>query len=695
MEKTQKQPVKSRLDAARQRQAGRAHHDSGFARVCWQGSLTAALGLLTAAAASAQSLGEDDYLAGEVPVVLTATRLQQSLHDVPGSMTVLDRDTIRRSGARDVAELLRLVPGYMVGGLNGAHPSVAYHAPLDDYGLRNLVLIDGRSVYSSFFLGDTHRGMMSILPEDIERIEVLRGANSAAYGANAMFGIINIITRHSADARGAEAQLSVGSADLRDARIGLSWGDADRAHRLSLAQREDSGFAGAFDNRRLRVLDWRSDIRPAAGQDLMLRAGASDLRSGRGATTEAADPERTVGWSDWFLQGRWQRQLEGDGQLQVSADFTQEDYSDYSYIRNYPLSAKILVDVPLDYSSLSQRANMELQHTVRLDHDLRGVWGLGWKQEKARSRSLFNTDEAVGFDEKRLFGHLEWRPTERWTGNAGFFMGDHSHSGSYLAPRLMLNHHFTPDHTLRFGINRSFRSNSLLEFRGDIRYDLSPYKLPALRYWAGNPDIRPEQLDSREISYFGQFRPLQLTVDVRAFHERMTDGISYRESTKAEMANGAARRVFANRLDLTVHGIEYQLSWNPRPGSRVSWQQSFTQLDWDDPARNAALENQPPARASTLAWWQQLPQGFDLALIWHERSSMTWGKGKLNYGSGIGDRLLPAASRIDLRLAKPWRIQGRRAEWALTVQALEGEYAEIDADYRFKRRAFLTLKLEH
>ncbi|MDD2728139.1 TonB-dependent siderophore receptor [Malikia sp.] len=637
----------------------------------------AALALLTVMgdAARAQSLTEDDYLA-ELPVVLTASRLQQSLHDAPGSMTVIDRDQIRRTGARDVAELLRLVPGYMVGGFNGAHPVASYHAPLDEYGMRNLVLIDGRSAYSSFFLGDTHRGMMSVLPEDIERVEVLRGANSAAYGANAMFGVINIITRHTADSLGAEAQVSVGSADLRDARVSLGFGDEKASHRLSFGQREDSGYAVAFDDRRLRVLDWRTDLRPAADQDLMLRAGASDLQSGRGYGDTPGDPERTVQWREWFLQGRWQRQLEGEGQLQLSADFTQEDYADVSHHLAYK---KVL----LDYGSRGQRANLELQHTLVPRPDLRAVWGLGWKQEQAQSRPLFYTDESVEYRESRLFGHLEWRPTERWTANAGAFLGDHSHSGTYVAPRLMLNHHFTPDHTLRFGINRSMRTNSLLEFAGDIRYDLSPYKLGQLRYWSGNPDIRPERLDSREVSYLGQFRPLHLTVDVRAYNERLKDGISYSE------AYSTAQRVFDNLLDLTVRGVEYQLSWEPRHGTRLQWQQSFSELEWADPVKNDTANHKPPGRASTLAWSQQLPSGYDLMLMRHERGEMTWDRDERDH-----DRLLPAASRIDLRLAKHWRIGSKKAEAALTVQALDGDHLDTRQSFQFQRRAFLTLRLE-
>lgn len=85
---------------------------------------------------------------------------------------------------------------------------------------------------------------------------------------------------------------------------------------------------------------------------------------------------------------------------------------------------------------------------------------------------------------------------------------------------------------------------------------------------------------------------------------------------------------------------------------------------------------------------QQLPRGFDLALMWYERTQMTWDKDTI-------DRMLPAASRVDLRLARNWRFDGRKAELALTVQALNGEQQESRTDFLFKRRTFLTLKLEH
>ncbi|MDP2133098.1 MAG: Plug domain-containing protein [Sulfuritalea sp.] len=136
--------------------------------------------LLNASAAlQAQEVSEKDYF-DDLPVVLSVSRLAQPLHDVPGSVTVLDRETIRRSGAREVAEVLRLVPGFLFTSRNGANPQASYHSGMDVFGSRMQVYVDGRSLYSSFLFGDTHIGLRGIILEDIERIEVLRGSNSAS-----------------------------------------------------------------------------------------------------------------------------------------------------------------------------------------------------------------------------------------------------------------------------------------------------------------------------------------------------------------------------------------------------------------------------------------------------------------------------------------------------------------------------------
>ncbi len=182
--------------------------------------------------ASATELSEQDYFS-ELPTVLTVSRLAQPLSETPGAVTIIDRETIRRSGARELADVLRLVPGYLVSGYNGANPSASYHAPLDDFGIRNLVLVDGRPVYSAYYFGGTSRGMMGVLLEDIERIEVLRGSNSAAYGANAMFGVINVITRNTADSHGVEVSATSGEGGINDNHARIGWGNENASFRLS------------------------------------------------------------------------------------------------------------------------------------------------------------------------------------------------------------------------------------------------------------------------------------------------------------------------------------------------------------------------------------------------------------------------------------------------------------------------------
>ena len=160
-----------------------------------------------AAAQLPEPLSEKDFFT-EMPIVLSVSRLPQRLDDTPGAVTLLDRDMIRLSGARDVADLLRLVPGFQTStSFETGAPLVSYHGGFDSYSARIQVLVDGRSTYSPYLFGGVGPGLQAVALEDIERIEVLRGSNSAAYGARAMLGVINIVTRHTLDTQGAQASL--------------------------------------------------------------------------------------------------------------------------------------------------------------------------------------------------------------------------------------------------------------------------------------------------------------------------------------------------------------------------------------------------------------------------------------------------------------------------------------------------------
>lgn len=627
--------------------------------------------------AGARAPTEEDYFAN-VPVVLTASRLDQPLNEAPGAITVIDRRTIRLSGARTLVEVMRLVPGYLAGGWNGANPLASYHIPIDDYGTRNLVLIDGRSVYASSYLGDTHRGMMDVMLEDIERIEVLRGANSAAYGANAMFGVINIITRHSADTVGGELSVSSGDNGIRDRRARIGVGDETASFRLSVGEQRDKGYLNAYDDRRLGQANLRADFKPTSTDDVMVAMGVSYLDGGEGySATDMGNPFHTVRTQDTHVQAEWRRQLSERDELKVLANFMADKLTDVAAVPGMP-------GMFLDYSGRGHRTNVEAQYKVTLSDHVRAVIGAGSKQEKAQSYPLYATYDWPSFKEGRVFGTVEWRVTPQWLINAGLFVGQHSRAGTYTAPRFMVNWLPTPEHTFRVGVTESIRAPNLSEYDADVRL-YGPGGELLLHEYGATGQVKPEELRSTEIGYVGRFPSQNLTIDARLYHERMDGVIKVQRYVSLE--TGFNTRDYVNLTGLTLAGLEYQLRWKPFDSTEIWLNQHFSDLSWDNPRWNRNDERRPPQHATLIGVFQQLPGDLQLSVIHERLGSMTFRDHR---------DWMAFAHRTDVRLACPFRIGTSKAELAFTVQSVEGDrsFFLTRRNFELARKSFVTLRVE-
>jgi iron complex outermembrane receptor protein len=173
---------------------------------------------------NARSADEDAYFS-ELPIVASVSRLPQKLADAPAAVTVVDRDMIKASGARDLNDIFRLVPGFQTYPNNTEAARATYHGLGDgDYAPRVQVLIDGRSMLSPLFGSGVNWATLPVALEDIERIEVVRGTNAVSYGSNAFLGVINIITVDPALVRGTSVsnygnQMSVTIRSGRAARL--------------------------------------------------------------------------------------------------------------------------------------------------------------------------------------------------------------------------------------------------------------------------------------------------------------------------------------------------------------------------------------------------------------------------------------------------------------------------------------------
>ena len=148
---------------------------------------------------------------GDVEVT-TASKEPEEVWQTPAAVYVITQEDIRRSGATSIPEVLRLVPGVEVARIDSDHWAVGVRGFGGEFSKSLLVLIDGRSVYSPLFSG-VYWQVQDTMLEDIERIEVIRGPGGTIWGANAVNGVINIITKSAKETHGILGSLSGGNVD--------------------------------------------------------------------------------------------------------------------------------------------------------------------------------------------------------------------------------------------------------------------------------------------------------------------------------------------------------------------------------------------------------------------------------------------------------------------------------------------------
>lgn len=324
---------------------------------------------------SSPLLADDLFLDSEpLPQVLTATRLKQSPAAVPGSMTVIDSELINASGARDISELLRLVPGMMVGNINGNQAAVNYHGTNATEARRLQVLIDGRSVYRAG-LATVDWSDIPVALEDIERIEVFRGPNTVSYGANALMAVVNIITRKPADSQTLTDNQSI------DWQLNAKDGSNQRPYTYRPVF---SGITAAGNNADVIAKDyagslrWNLDINP----DHSLYIQGSAQHWDRQQTWRACDAE--VSFSPqltelWQLNPNYTERLARNmerytGPGAPAGDPAQRALAN-QVLDQWRNGARQTLCGDIDQSTRESRYDLELQDTLSLSDSLRLVSG--------------------------------------------------------------------------------------------------------------------------------------------------------------------------------------------------------------------------------------------------------------------------------------------------------------------------------
>jgi iron complex outermembrane receptor protein len=267
-------------------------------------------------------------------IVVTATsKTPEELLTSPAAAFVLTADDIQRSGATSLPELLRTVPGVEVARIDSDHWSVGIRGFGDEFSKSVLVLIDGRNVYTPLFAGIMW-GVQDVVLQDVERIEVIRGPGATVWGANAVNGVINIVTKSAHDTQGTLASVQAGGVDhaVGEVRYGGAIG-ANLAYRV-YAKGFDRGpevhtDGTTFDAWRMAQSGFRMDWSRDA-DSLTVQGDIYSSRQGQSVAFASFEPPKDVVSLDPLhlgggnLLANWSRTLtpHSDIQLRVYYDRT-------------------------------------------------------------------------------------------------------------------------------------------------------------------------------------------------------------------------------------------------------------------------------------------------------------------------------------------------------------------------------------
>lgn len=634
-----------------------------------------ALSVPPAGAAEPPLLSEEEFLA-ELPVVLTASRLAQPQAEAPAAVTVIDRQMIEASGARNLSEVFRMVPGFQVGLENGHRHVVGYHGLADEFSRRLQVLIDGRSVYLPSFGGVSWSDLPLAL-DDIERIEVIRGPNAVTYGANSFLAIINITTRHSAADRGGFVRATAGSNGIRDGVLRMASGNGDVSYRLTTGYQQDNGYGQRNDSRRITFMNGRMDARPGERDDIELQFGYNEGPRGRGYAGSLDNYPHDQEITSRFQQIRWRHRLDsGD---EVAAQFYYNHHESDEQVLSLPIPALGGFQVPINYDIRSERYDAEVQHTVGLGESLRLVWGAGARLDLVEWPGFLGSTEPLDNRYYRLFANIEWRAMPRLVLNAGAMAENSAITGSDLSPRVAVNYQFMPGHTLRAGVSSATRQPVIIEEKGNARFCLNATCTLFDQSFYSSGNLVPERILANELGYLGRLAPT-LTLDLRLFRDHVTRLITGFDGFYDDSLPDNEATDFRNRDKAMITGSELQLHWQPERNSRVVLGYANVRIESND--LDAVYSESAPRNSVSLLGLHELGDGLLASAAFYYQDEMRF----------VDEHPIGVLRRLDLRLAQRFHLADAQGEAAVVLQNVLGKQVSYNEEDSIADRAgFLTI----
>ncbi|HEV2856415.1 MAG TPA: TonB-dependent receptor [Thermoanaerobaculia bacterium] len=572
--------------------------------------------------------------------VTSVSRRSERVSQAAAAVTVITGEDIRRSGVTSLPEALRLANALHVARFDSRTWAISARGFNISTANKMLVLIDGRSVYTPLFSG-VFWDVQDLLLEDVDRIEVIRGPGATLWGANAVNGVINIITKSARQTQGGLVNAGAGNEERGFGALqhggtlgGRTWYRAYGKYRsvdaLALAR-----GGSAEDPLRMAQGGFRVDGDRSARDSFTLQG---DVYDGRIGDLVRADTDVSGG----NLLGRWSRRFSEASSLDLQV------YWDRTHRR-----------VPVQFEEHRDTWDVDLQHRLPFGgrHDL--VWGLGYRSSAddvenspvlawvpgERTQSLFTV---FAQDEIRLV-------PDRLRLTLGARLESHEIAGTEVQPTVRVAWTPSERQILWGAVSRAVRAPTRID--QDVRFLAGPVVVVQ-----GSRDFDFEEVVAYELGYRLQPRA-SASVDLAAFYN-VYDHLRSQERP----ASGAPIPItLANKLNAETYGAELRLNLQATPWWRLYSSYTYFHKDLSldpgstDPTGGVSEGNDPDHRFA-LRSYVDLPGRLELD---------TW----LRYVNRLPSPRVPAYTELDLRLG--WRATDRLELSLVGQNLLHDQHAEF------------------
>lgn len=501
--------------------------------------------------------------------ITSVSKRPQNLADAAAAVFVISAEDIKNSGVTAVADALAMAPGLQVAKISSSKWSVSSRGFSGYTSNKLLILIDGRSVYSPAYSG-TFWDQQNVLLDDIERIEVIRGPGGTLWGANAVNGVINIITKEVEDTQG--VLLTAGGGDqeriMSGARIGGKLNDSTYG-RLSLSYNDREENSLAF-----------SDLDAGDSWESMRGSFRVDgEQSQKGQWTVQGDlyknDEDQIVSPYWTTTPPFLSSINGSVEDEGANLLARYEHE---YTEDKILTVQTYYDYTAREDDYYQQTfnvyDFDLQYQMGLGKSNNLTMGTGFRQIDANFTE--NTQVSIQDRTDQLYSAFLQDEITLLPDNLWFTLGtkwEHNdYTGSEWQPSARILWKPADNHSVWTSVARAVRTPSMVEDGGEIVIAVFPTDFGVMQSNViGNEDFESEELIAYEAGY--RWQPgFNLSLDLAVFYNDYND--TY---TVAQVSPTLADFTFVNGSEGDSHGLEAVVDW--KPADWVSFQAVYSYID--------------------------------------------------------------------------------------------------------------------